>query len=1063
MSPLELGISSVPSQQLHGSPPPLNIPEYIQTSPDMPIKTSPVDSQLIWAPWSDTSAQPDDQATYATPRTHTSFDDTSRDETEFTGTKHLKVFTSSKKDDDGEFRKGQQFYLNIHLSEEDRERYRYLRIPTENIVLPCRADTSTGRIALNASGKRSAETMSMPTSAQEEDVLSLKLTTFLEPEHRPVVPCGRCKDKTPEILRFHPGVNGKPMIDENGMVALRNGQVKLIASAWCASTSHHRGPGTKFSFEIELTSMAVPHHSGATLVYQGRSDEVEIYASHGRDKGSRSMAKHADKSSKSQSPPLHESGSAGGPPSPAKTSSPPGSPSSDSAHYDTGPVKKRREEPPMTPPMIDSDLPPAIKSLEPKSGPICQENHVIIIGQNFARGMVPMFGRDHGKVIEINPFYIECTTPRYPRTELVRVWINHNGQLWGSEKTYEFTNELPQSELEQMLRNLVQGDAEAGNANPYFSLFGRIPNLSSSTDISGQSQTNGTTMLHNSVMLSYQPGIEILIEEGIELDIEDDSGLTALDYAIHMNNVEITSMLLYAGSMLSYERLDKLLLRPSPEMIELLKDVCGVDLPTSAESYQGEVPDVVDFEEATTGTSDGGIRSVGHVVPGGSMVIETIAEDDEPEDSEPESHLDHHTTMAVNEGPSVKAGRDRSMSKSDRAMSVMTSSTGMASLAPTMSTMALSASSTTSSTQLRPAAAAVPAIYSKTAPAKGGLENIYQCAKKGNLGLVKHHLQNNSGLINKPWTFDGRSVLMSACASLQPQELVEYLVQRGAQVNCADTFHKKSPLHVLCEEGGLCQDDWSMTISPADMEANERDVLATMRFLLDRGANVDAKNYFKETALMRLFAGRDCPLMVQELYSRGADSRLKSSKDVYPHGTALCYAAYYGRIKSLKWMIENDLLLNDEASIKDAIRWAKAFKVDTSRGGSQAAMHAKKREERKTDSIKLLEGWLGENGQTKRKTLSKAIVAEQADGWWRRMSGFVMEDVNKVGAEHHDDASFTSPSTQDNSLKMPSDVLPLWKEVQSLSAALSNPGQVSTSSSRTKWNPLTMLRKGNQG
>jgi hypothetical protein len=212
------------------------------------------------------------------------------------GTKHLKVFTSSKKDDDGEFRKGQQFYLNVHLKEEDRERYRYLRIPTENIVLPCKAD-STGRITLNASGKRSAETMSAPTSAQEEDVLCLKLTTFLEPEHRPVVPCGRCKDKTPEILRFHPGVNGKPMIDENGMVTLRNGQIKLIASAWCASTSHHRGPGTKFSFEIELTSMSQANHAGPLLVYQGRSDEVEIYASHGRDKGSRSMSKHIDSKS----------------------------------------------------------------------------------------------------------------------------------------------------------------------------------------------------------------------------------------------------------------------------------------------------------------------------------------------------------------------------------------------------------------------------------------------------------------------------------------------------------------------------------------------------------------------------------------------------------------------------------------------------------------------------------------------------------------------------------------------------------------------------------------------
>ena len=100
-----------------------------------------------------------------------------------------------------------------------------------------------------------------------------------------VVPCGRCKDKTPEILRFHPGVNGKPMIDENGMVTLRDGQVKLIASAWCASTSHHRGPGTKFSFQVELTS--ITQYQEPLLVYEGRSDEVEIYASHGRDKGTR--------------------------------------------------------------------------------------------------------------------------------------------------------------------------------------------------------------------------------------------------------------------------------------------------------------------------------------------------------------------------------------------------------------------------------------------------------------------------------------------------------------------------------------------------------------------------------------------------------------------------------------------------------------------------------------------------------------------------------------------------------------------------------------------------------
>ncbi|KAF9984255.1 hypothetical protein BGZ65_000734 [Modicella reniformis] len=1029
----------------------------------MPIKTSPVDSQFVWAPWGDVSAHTDDQRAYATPAyTHASFDETPRDEFEFTSCpKDLKVFTSSKKDDDGEFRKGQQFYLNIQLNEEDRERYNYLRIPTENIVLPCRADT-TGRITINASGKRSAETMSMPTSAQEEDVLSLKLTTYLEPDHRVVVPCGRCKDKTPEILRFHPGVNGKPMIDENGMVALRNGQVKLIASAWCASTSHHRGPGTKFSFDIELTSMAHSNHTTPVLVYQGRSDEEKIYASHGRDKGSRSMSKHADKSSKSQSPPLHESGSAGGPPSPAKTSSPPGSPSSDAAHYDMGPVKKRREESPMSPPLLDSDLPPAIKNLEPRSGPICQENHVIIIGQNFSRGMTPMFGREYGKVIEINPFYIECTTPRYPKTEIVPVWIHHNGNFLPSDKTYEFTNELPQSELEQMLKNLVS-DAETGNMSTLFSLFGRIPGLSSSTDISSQSQTNGTTMLHNSVMLGYQAGVDILIEEGIELDIEDDTGMTALDYAIHMNNVEITSALLYAGSMLSYERLDKLTLHPSPDMIALLKDVCGVDLPVPSESAQGHVPDFIDLVEEEATSSSMNVRSSStesHIVPGGNaLVIETITEDVEPEETTMPASEEEPLIAPSNPSsspPSTRITRERVMPiRSSRPMSiatVMTQSTGMVSLAPTMSTMAPSA---TSSMQSRSSHSmgTRPPVHA----AKGGQENIWQCAKKGNLALVKHHLEKELTLINTPWKFDGRSVLMSACASCQPQELVEYLVQCGAQVNCADSFYKRTPLHVLCEEGGLCQDDWRTAVSQADRDVYEQDVLATMRFLLDRGANVDAKNHWKETALMRLFAGRDCPLMVQELYSRGADSRLKSSKDVYPHGTALSYAAFFGRINSLKWMIENDLLLNDETSIKEAIRWAKSSKGETSHGGSQAAVNASKRKEDKAEAIKLLESWLGESGQTKRRTLAKAIVTEQADGWWGRISGIVTE--NALKAPDQESLSSSSPCSQANNIKMPNEIQPLWKDVQTLSDTLAS-GHVSTSSNRTKWNPLTMLRKG---
>ncbi|KAK3839671.1 MAG: ankyrin repeat-containing domain protein [Linnemannia gamsii] len=730
-----------------------------------------------------------------------------------------------------------------------------------------------------------------------------------------------------------------------------------------------------------------------------------------------------------------------------------------------GPVKKRREEPPMTPPMTDSELPPLIKSLEPRKGPICQENHVIIIGQNFSRGMTPMFGREYGKVIELNPFYIECTTPRYPRTETVRIWIHHNETFMPSDKSYEFTDEQAQSELEQMLRTMIQNEGDFGDSTSYFNLLGRISNLPSSTDISGQSQNNGSTMLHNSVLLGYQAGVNLLIEEGIELDVEDDSGLTALDYAIHTNNVEITSTLLYAGSLVSYERLDNLPLRPSTAMINLLKEVCGVELTSNNSGPLDAVPDVSDVveEESSTSTMDHNIStstSDSFAVPT-SLIQETITE--EPENVEESSSAEvvrpqHVPKITPSRSIPPPAVQPKSTSKASRAMSFMTASTrstGMASMAPTMSTMALSATSSARTGHSNMSA------RSANHGAKGQ-ENVYLAAKEGNMTLLKHHLAKDPALINAPWKFDGRSVLSSACTSSQPYEMVEYLVQHGAQVNATDTFHKRAALHALCQEGGLPQDDWRVVVSPADQEVNERDVLAAMRFLLDHGAVVDAKNYWKETPLMRLFAGRDCPLMVQELYSRGTDSRLKSSKDLYPHGTALSYAAYFGRIKSLKWMVENDLLLNDESNIKDAIRWAKSSK-ETSHGTHAPAGHVamtKRKEERKVEAIRLLESWLGEGGLAKRKALARQTIAQQSDGWLRRMSGIVEDKAGGPG-EDGQEQSASSPerdATSNNGANMPSEMRPLWRDVLAMSENLAS-DQVSSASSRMKWNPINMLRK----
>lgn len=509
-----------------------------------------------------------------------------------------------------------------------------------------------------------------------------------------------------------------------------------------------------------------------------------------------------------------------------------------------------------------------------------------------------------------------------------------------------------------------------------------------------------------------------------------------MDYAIYTNNVEIAGALLSAGSMLSYERLHALTLRPTQEMSTLLMDLCGVDLPTSPAD---QVPSSR-IEEISS-----------NAVPLDSLAEETILEESESEESESEDvpatpPTMTHTTSQPRPVPQ-RSARPLSIA------TVSTQSTGMVSLAPTMSTLAPSA---TSSTQSR---TSMPMMGGRANQSKG-LENIWQSAKKGNLSLVKYHLEKEPNLINAPWKFDGRSVLSSACASSQPQELVEFLVMRGAQVNSADTFYKRTALHTLCEEGGLSQDDWRIVVSQADQEANERDVLAAMRFLLDKGAVVDAKNHWKETALMRLFAGRDCPLMVQELYSRGADSRLKSSKDAYPHGTALSYAAYYGRIKSLKWMIENDLLLNDEATIKDAIRWAKASKGESSQGSQQVpvmqnASMVRRKEERKAEAIRLLESWLGESGQTKRKTLARELAVESADGWWHRMSGIV-DESKKPGSYSPSSSSSSDPTLA----KLPAEMRPLWRDVHSLSESLaSNSDQVSSSSSRMKWNPLTMLRK----
>ncbi|KAG0210058.1 hypothetical protein BGX31_001987 [Mortierella sp. GBA43] len=260
----------------------------------------------------------------------------------------------------------------------------------------------------------------------------------------------------------------------------------------------------------------------------------------------------------------------------------------------------------------------------------------------------------------------------------------------------------------------------------------------------------------------------------------------------------------------------------------------------------------------------------------------------------------------------------------------------------------------------------------------GGSADIHQSAKSGDLPMVEDILSRDPNLINAS-SRTGLSVLSSACESPKPYELVAHLVERGARINDADMFYKRTALHVLCEKAGLSQDDWTIAYYEEKL-----DVLAAMRYLLEHGADVDAMNYKQETPLMCLLIGRDCPRMVQVLYSHGADSRLKSLEGERTHGTALCYAAYYDRIHSLEWMLENDLLSSDEENIKKAIQCA------TSSKAYPRAVHYG--DNSRTEVIQMLEGWLGKAGVAKRARLANKISTHSMEDWWRRIASGVADN-----------------------------------------------------------------------
>jgi uncharacterized protein len=113
---------------------------------------------------------------------------------------------------------------------------------------------------------------------------------------------------------------------------------------------------------------------------------------------------------------------------------------------------------------------------------------------------------------------------------------------------------------------------------------------------------------------------------------------------------------------------------------------------------------------------------------------------------------------------------------------------------------------------------------------------------------------------------DGRSLLMHAVLAMPPDpSIVKLLIDRGADVNVADSLHKSTALHFAASFA--------------------RHDLATT--LLDAGASVDPMDLFGNTPLWEAaMRPKSTAAVVRELLQRGADPQKKNYRGVSPFDIA---------------------------------------------------------------------------------------------------------------------------------------------------------------------------------
>jgi len=166
--------------------------------------------------------------------------------------------------------------------------------------------------------------------------------------------------------------------------------------------------------------------------------------------------------------------------------------------------------------------------------------------------------------------------------------------------------------------------------------------------------------------------------------------------------------------------------------------------------------------------------------------------------------------------------------------------------------------------------------------------------EKGDLEIVKKHLDEDVGLLNKG-DDEGKTPLHHAI-EMEETGIAKYLIERGADINKADD-EEESPLHYAASSGNLeivnlLLEKGTATLN--DVSSVKHDGFVgqwtplhiaclnghpdVVRLLLDRGADIEARDAVERTPLI-ITAESDNVEVAEILVDRGADINAQAIRD----------------------------------------------------------------------------------------------------------------------------------------------------------------------------------------